>query len=279
MGEWAYETDPEFAYQPTDIDDELFLSEVPLNLLQKSIESQFQDPAEYRKRDYIQSYLIKYEFSKNNLEGDELEELYEMRDRFLAFITNIFDVYLGVGFPEIEDMDDDDAHDLILQTYRFFIKNIKKNMVNLIMNYTEQHIEELVNDDELCPKKRDVTTLNFKGEIEDENDVIILSNLGDIIEYVYDQELTVDDFFSLIKSSGNCLETEYVEEKFDEFLITGNFVESYINMIRNDSNFKVEIESKIRNKILKKYPKRTRNKIENEIDEEPAEESSESDSE
>ena len=39
MGEWAYETDPEFAYESTDIEDELFLAEVPLNLLQKSIES------------------------------------------------------------------------------------------------------------------------------------------------------------------------------------------------------------------------------------------------
>lgn len=279
MGEWAYETDPEFAYESTDIEDELFLAEVPLNLLQKSIESQFEYPVEYRKRDYIQSYITKYDFSKNNLEGDELEELYEMRDRFFAFIINIFDVYLGVGFPELEDMNDEDAHDLILQTYRFFIKNIKKNFVNLIVNYINQNMEDLINDNDLCPKKKDVTTLSFKSEIENENDVIILSNLGDIINYILEQDFSVDDFFNLIKSEGNCLETEYVEEKFDENLITGNFVEKYINMITNSDDFKVEIESKIRNKILKKYPKRTRTKIESEIDEESFGDTNDSESE
>lgn len=254
----------EYSYEPTDIDDELFLSEVPLNLLQKSIETQFQDPLENRKRDYIQTYITKYDFSKQNLEGDEAEELEQMNARFLSFITKIFDVYLGIGFPELEDMDDEEAHELILQTYRFFIKNIKKNFVYLIFNYIDKNMEELVNDDEICPKKRDVTTLNFKGEIENENDITIISNLGSVVSYILNQDFSVDDFFDLIKSNSNCLETEYVEEKFDEFLITGNFVNNYINMV--DSNFRIELESKIRNKILKKYPKRTRKEIEDEIE-------------
>ena len=50
------------------------------------------------------------------------------------------------------------------------------------------------------------------------------------------------------------LETEFVSDKYDLIDITGNFVPQYVNMV--DSEFKVEIESKVRNKILKKYPDR-----------------------
>ena len=38
-------------------------------------------------------------------------------------------------------------------------------------------------------------------------------------------------------------------------MITGNFLESYVDMV-DDSDFIMEIQSKVRNKILKKYPKR-----------------------
>jgi len=246
-----YEDFNETDYEPTDFSDELFLSNAPINLIQKSIESQFQDPFEYRKRDYIQSFLIKYHFSKENLYEEELEEVEEIYDKFMEFMKDIFQSYLSIGFPELDDMGED-GELLILQTYRFFITNIKKNFINLIMSYIREHKEDLL-DEEIAPKRKDVTTMNFKSEIENEEDVIILSNLSSIIHYILSQDITVDEFFELIESN-NCLETEYVKEKFDEWLITGNFVRKYIDMINDD--FYIELESKIRNKILKKYGKR-----------------------
>ena len=251
---FMYECQPDDAYEPTDFEDELFLSNVPINLLEKSIETQFQDPFEYRKRDYIQSFLIKYNFSKNNMYEEELEEVEEIYDRFMQFMKDIFESYLSIGFPELDDMGEDGAY-LILQTYRFFIINIKKNFVTLILNYIKEHEDEIL-DEEVSPSRKDVTAMNYKSEIDNDNDVIIISNLGSIINYIFQQEITVDEFFELIESN-TCLETEYVKEKFDEWLITGNFVDKYIAMI--DDNFMVELESKIRNKILKKYNKRKKN--------------------
>lgn len=243
----------DYEYEPTDIEDELFLSEVPLNLIEKSIESQFQDPLEYRKKDYVQTFITKYDFSKDNLYEEDKQNLEMMHDQFIAFIVNIFNVYLSIGFPDIEDMEDDDQHELILLTYRFFIKNIKKNFVTLIINYINRYKDEIL-DESISSKKKDVTTLNFKVEIDNDEDVTILSNLRSIINYILSQEMNIDEFFELIKSDGNCLETEFVEEKFNDFTITGNFIPDYIKMI--DENFYTELESKIRNKILKKYPKR-----------------------
>lgn len=244
----------EYTYEPTDIEDEVFLSNVPLDLLENAIDTQFNDPLEYRKKDYIQSFITKYDFSKQNMTEDELIELDIIHNKFLSYIIKIFQSYLSIGFPEIENMDEDDSHELIHLTYRFFIKNIKKNFVTLIINYINKYKDELVNS-VFVEKKKDVTTLNFKVEIENDDDVLILSNLSLIINYILAQDFTIDEFFELCTSDSNCLETEFVKDKFNNYEITGNFIPHYIDMIANN-DFMIEIESKIRNKILKKYPKR-----------------------
>ena len=76
-------TNNAYFYDNTDDEEELFLSEVPISLLQHSIETQFDDPLENRKRDYIQSFINKYEFSKENMLDDDLEMLELSRDEFL----------------------------------------------------------------------------------------------------------------------------------------------------------------------------------------------------
>ena len=253
-----------FNYEPSDIEDEVFLSEVPLDLIKKTIETQFSDPLEYRKKDYVQSFLTKYKFSvDNNFNNDDdkytIEKYY---DEFMSFMLGIFDIYLDLGFPDFENKSGEDQQELIHMTYRFFIKNIKKNFVNLIMNYTYENIDDIV---EMLSRKKDVTSLNFKLEIENENDVIILSNLSALISHILSIEFTVDEFFELVTGNDSCLELEFVKEAFDNIEIVGNFVSSYINMI--DEYFRVELESKVRSKILKKYPIRRKN-IENQEEKE-----------
>ena len=244
----------DYGYMPADLENELFLSEVPIELLQESIESQFADPLENRKADYVQSFITKYEFSRDNMLEDDLTMLELNRDDFIRFIEKIFDEYLSVGFNEIDNMDTDDQNELIHQTYRFFIKNIKKNFVNVVFNYINEYKDEIVSR---CEKKKDVTTLNFKAEIDDEYDVLILSNLGEVIEYIINDVKTyndVDEFFKLCECDEVVLELECVRHYYDTFKLTGNFIERYIEMV--DDDFRSEIQSKIRNKILKKYPYR-----------------------
>lgn len=240
-------------YEPTELEDELFLSDIPLEIMKSSIRAQFSEPLENRKRDYIQSFITKYEFSKSNSYEDDLNNVEMLHDDFINFITKLFDETLDVSFVNLEDMDDDDKHELLHLTYRFFIKNIKKNFITIIINYLNLHKEELT--DEL-PRKKDVTTLHFKQEISNDTDVIILSNLNTVIDTILEvvRTYTTDDFMDLCRGDDACLETEFVRSKLKNFIITGNFIAKYIDML--DDSFKVEIESKLRNKILKKYPRK-----------------------
>lgn len=260
----------EYNYQPTDLEDELFLSEVPIELIQSSIKTQFEEPLEYRKKDYVQSFITKYVFSKENLLEDDVIMLDVYRDRFLQFIEQIFYDSLSVGFTNLDDMSEDDQHELIHLTYRFFIKNIKKNFVNVISNYIKENKNEILQN---YTKKKDVTALNFKTEIDDDYDILVLSQLGDIIEDIIDTLKQSDDvmeFLNLCISDEPVLELEYVMNAYNEMELTGNFIENYLNMI--DDEFLSEIQSKIRNRILKKYPKRVRKADLEDIDNEDEEE-------
>lgn len=242
-----------FDYLPSDIEDEIFLSEVPLELIEKAIQTQFMDPFEYRKKDYVQSFLTKYKFSQdNNFNTDEDRYTIEKyHDDFMGFMLGIFDIYLSLGFPDFDSKPEEDQHELIHMTYRFFIKNIKKNFVNLIMNYTNNNIEDLV---EMLSKKKDVTSLNFKLEIENDNDVVILSNLSELIQYILNIDFSVDEFLELATGNDSCLELEFVKEAFEDTDIVGNFISKYREML--DEYSLIELESKVRSRILKKYPLR-----------------------
>lgn len=261
-------------YDTTEIDNEIFLSIIPLTLIQEAIKTQFDDPLEYRKTDHVQSFLNKYEFSLENMYEEDQFEVYQLHDNFITFMKNIFYEYFGIGMPDIEDMPEDEQHTIIHYAYKYFINDIKKNFTNLIINYINRNREEII---AISVKKKDVIYLNFKSEISEE-DAMILSNLSTIISHILSKEYTIDEFFDLSTSNEMSVEMEYVKTCFDNFTLTGNFIQSYISLI--DGYFRTELESKVRNKILKKYPKRKKEIItEEEYDESNnAENSTEEDS-
>lgn len=247
----------EFIYEPSDINDEVFLSDVPLNIIKESIQHQFENPWEYRKKDYIQTFITKYQISKDHMDEDELEALEGLNENFISFMLHMFDEYLNIGINDIDQLEVEDQHELIHLTYRFFIKNMKKNFVNVIINYLDENKKEICED---LPKKKDVTFNIFKEEIENEDDVVILSNLDRVIDLVLSTDFDVDEFLQLCEGDGSSLENEFVRDRFEDFTLVGNFIIKYVNMISDD--FKIDLESKIRNRILKRYPVRKKEKPE-----------------
>lgn len=254
----------EFEYEPSDFERESIVLEVPTEILMNSIQTQFDDLFSNRKTDYIQTFITRYEFCRDNMIDDDNDSLAMEHDRFISFMVDMFDEKLDLGFPDIEDVGIEDQHELLHLTYRFFVKNIKKNMVNVMRNYIEIHQSQIESN---YSRKKDVTTLNFKNELDDEYDILVLSNLGLIVDdIIEDLKLSadVDDYFNLCVGDEPSLELEFVKDSYDDNKIVGNFVEKYLDTI--DDEFETEIQQKVRNLILKKYPKRTVKLIEESIE-------------
>ena len=240
-------------YEPQDAESEVLLSDLPLDIITGSIETQFNDPMEYRKNDFVQSFITKYQVTKENIEDeDEAEELQEVYDKFISFMENIFHEKLGLGLPELDDMGEDDQLELIHYIYRFFIINIKKNFTIYILNYIEEHKEDLAAS---LPKKKDVSTSSLKQAVTDPDDLTIVVSIAEAIHMILsDEDVTVEKFLEGSRGEDANLENEYISEAYDEFKINGNFVMNYFKMATED--FRVEVECKVRNKILKKYRKK-----------------------
>ena len=228
--------------------DESLLSLVPVALLEENILTQFSNPDNFRM-DYVSSFINSFKYSKEFIEDDdEMETLMGNHDEFLQFMKTILFERLGVGINDFEEMSPEDRQDLIHFVYRFFIINIKQNFFNLFLNYINENKESLI---ENAKRKKDVTSQAFKREISDE-DTTIIANLSDIMNFVMaDAKLTVDDFLRLCEGDEPSTELTLVAEYYDDFILTGNFIEKYTRMLRVP--MRIRIEGEIRNRILKKY--------------------------
>lgn len=248
----------DYQYQPNDIDTEMMLTELPMDVLEENITKQFENPIENHKMDYIANFITKYKYSKETLDAyaddynDDQISLSQIRSEFIVFMTELFEQKLDLGFPMIDELLEEDQDELLHFTYRFFIMNIKRNFVNVIMNYIDKNKEDIC---ETLPRRKDVTTLTMKKDIEDPLDVLLLSNLNLVVDYVLSRKFTVSEFLEMTDRTDDepKLERFMMESFYDDAKLVGNFVDPYIRMINR--NFRIEIESNVRNQILRKYLK------------------------
>lgn len=242
----------DYPYEATPADTEIFITEEPVDLVKEHIKDQFDFPMENRV-DYVGSYIDSYNYSVAKLietEEDE-QDIDSINDDFIKFMIDIFKYKLNIGLPGFEDMSAENQLDMIQMIYRYFIINMKHNFSCFCLNYIEKHKHEIA---ESQPKKKDVTSIDIKKDIDDPDDLVIIPNLYSIIrQIIYDNDHDIDLFVEFSDRNDPHLETDMMKEYVRDFKVTGNFYPFYRNLL--DEEFLKEIESKIRNKLLKKYRK------------------------
>lgn len=235
-----------------DVDkDEEYLSQIPLNLIKESIRDQINDPVDNFKKDYVQSFIDKYNFTKENRDEEDGDEGYNLDTYytdFISFMEKILYDNFSIAIPDLDDMSEDDQLDAIQLTYRFLITRIKKNFIGVVLNYIESNSNLIL---DTFPEKKDVTTLNYRDIVNDV-DLRVLSNLDSIIDLALERAYDVIEFIDACAYVDDSLETSFMFKAFENDTLTGNFVELYTHMV--DSDLRGEIASKVRNKIFKKYP-------------------------
>lgn len=254
----------DWLYQPTDIQDELFLSDIPLELVESAIREQFEDPFENRKRDYVQTYITRYEYTEENMDFTDEFDLDYYNDQFLSFMLKLFKDKLQLGFSDFDSLSTEEQFEKLHLTYRFFITNMKKNFVNVVINFINDETYRKGMLDILMVKAEqredpNVTLATYQLEGVSEEDSFLISEFSEVYRFII-RELTEEghldimDFLELCNGDEVELELEFMKEAFRNGEITGNFAFSYFGMI--SSELRSVLESTVRNKILSKYPMR-----------------------
>lgn len=237
-------------YQAECLEDDIFLSEVPVSLIKESIHEQFDNPL-INKTDYVSNFIDVCEVSREQLDdedmdGDDKNALRHIREDFYVYLRQLFRDYLNLGFPNFEDLSEDEQDELMRNTYRYFILNIKKNYSRMVTHYIDSHKSEI---ESICEQKKDVTTMAYKKSIKNEYDLLVISNIYTVVPHILDSDIDVDEFLRNSCGKNDC-ECEYVMDAYDRFLITGNFIDRYREMIGSD--LRATIANKVREKILKR---------------------------
>ena len=79
-----------YDYESQEDDGELILSELPLSMIKDSIREQFENPTEYGKNDFVQTFETRWVVTKNNMDEENEEEITELYDQFISFMRDIF---------------------------------------------------------------------------------------------------------------------------------------------------------------------------------------------
>ena len=88
----------EYDYSPNDIDSDRFLSDIPVSLMKENIKAQFKDPLENRKKDHISTFISMFNYSKDNYdvyEDEDLDNTIELKDEFYAYIIELFRIFIA----------------------------------------------------------------------------------------------------------------------------------------------------------------------------------------
>lgn len=242
-------------YEPEDLDSETTITDEGLGLIEESIINQFEDPSGHAKTDIVSSFLTRYALTKTEIaytaDEEEIESAKNLHRRFVAFMEETFKEKLNIGIVDLEDMGENEQDTIIHYLYRFFIINISQNMFNYTYRYIKKNKTEL---SQILPNTKTVSIKRMSDLIDDKEMVVIAANLSDAVALALsDENITVTDFLDMCKSKDYDLEREYVIDRYDDFTITGNFVEKYHKLL--PSWYVVELESTLLTKIVKKYKK------------------------
>lgn len=216
-------------------DVERVLGDLPIDIIKENIKSQILDPLTFSTNQAEQVYETLEEAMNEFGHIDEYRgEIFELKDNFSIFllteINNKFNLEI-----DTENLDDYEVHNIAKNCYDFFIVNLREVLTNFILNYiclNKSNISSVFDDEY---KKKDVTTINMKKLTKNKDDVIILSNINSVINYILDIEHQPEDFMELAIEPGEYV-GESVKDYVNSFKIAGNFVFNLINELKLSHN-------------------------------------------
>jgi len=236
----------------SDLEIDTLLSDLPFDLIRENVKEQINDPL-WSNVNYINVILEKRDLLRKQYDNnsDALKSIdNQIYDFFRFIITEINDKFdLGI---DVDDFETEEAIEYGEIFYNFFILRYKKNISKFITKFIVKNKKVFVEKFENVEKKKDVTQISLKKQIKNKDDLIILSNLPEVIKFIFYLDIDNLDFIKYC-----CRDDLYEAIKIKDLIITarltGNFVREYMTLIKDKyDNILDEILTEVRYKIIKK---------------------------
>ena len=210
------------------------LESLSLDIMKDNITNQINGQLE-STRDFLSIVISKFEEMQETIpDGDVLRNVkYEIHEFCYDLAVQIASHYgLAFNFPNEDGME---IIEILESMYYFFICNRENNVQEFFIRYIEANKESIIETLGLIDKTGDITTnANRKKNIDRQN-IPILSNIDDIVEFVgYNAGVSLFDFLNII-DDGEYYMNNVIDYFNNNFLI-GEFVTQYISEVINDDD-------------------------------------------
>lgn len=240
-------------YEPASMNEASdLLADLPFDLIMANISEQIDDPM-INHVNYVDTIIDKCELCKESLSHDP-ESISKIDSELTKFFIEIMNK-LNAKFNLCIDVNELATYNDIAKVgrvlYEYFIIRYTKNISKYVINYIKHHKSEFIDyyGDKV---QKDVTTLAHKKNVDNPDDLIIISNLASIVNYILTLDIEPYEFVDLSggKNNFNCAT---IKELINNNLLIGDFVEPYISISLNEHDYLVdEILTDIKSKLIKK---------------------------
>lgn len=234
--------------------EETTITSVSAEIIQESILSQFKDPSGYAKVDFVQSFFQRYKLTLKEIaddyDEDEISVTKEIHRKFIGFMEKTLMERLSIGITELDNMGEEEQEQMVHYLYRFFIINLNQNMYNFFLHYIEKHKADIA---ATLPNVKTVSVRRLTDIMDDSDMIRICAWISEVTKYITEQEISVDDYFELCMAKEYDLEREFTMQQYEDFAVSGNFIERYFAMIPEP--IMVELESEMTAYLTRKYRK------------------------
>lgn len=205
---------------------EEFLADAPIDLLIENIQSQISDT--YCSVNYVNVYSDKLNLVEEQLKDDsEIVSLVnQYRNTFFSRLIEL--IYEKFEVKAVIDYDDPYyTEEVSTELYEFFIVDIRKNLSRFFYNFIQENKKRIVEDLDISKPKKDVITTSVKKNLKG-NDIKIISNIYEVINYIADLEIENDVFLELCHS-------DVLGDYNDQGIISGSICKGMMDMAKNHS--------------------------------------------
>ena len=213
----------EIASQSTDS----LLESLSLPIMENSIRDQIENGFN-TTRDFLDIVLRKFKAIEENADDDSKRgirsEIVDWANDLIHAIVNQY----GLGYNNINEESVDGSLDILETLYHFFVLDKHQNTINFFIQYIDCNKKEIANQMKLNARGGDITTMaNRKKNIPKDN-VPILSNLDEVIQYISSEAgISSDEFLDLIDDGDYYIAN--VISYYNQDMLMGDFYQQYIS--------------------------------------------------
>jgi hypothetical protein len=209
------------------MNDEL-LSDFPLDLIKENIYEQISNPL-MSSTNYFNIVMEKYNIIKHNF-SDNPDDFKNFENVIIDFCNDVLNSISEKYNLGIDNIDTPELFPTTEAVYNYFILNYKRNVVRFFYSYITDNRNTLAESYEKMAKKKDVTTLNYKRQLKEREDVIILSNLSSIVSYIKSIQIESLDFVDMTTESDD-IDDRTIELLINRGMMNGDFVNDYLDIV------------------------------------------------